>query len=340
MLADLWESGLVRTALTPAAAVFGAGVAVRNRLYDSGVMAIHETAIPTISVGNLTVGGTGKTPIASYLAEQLRARGRQPAIVLRGYRGGDEVLVHRALTAQSFTIASLDRLGSIANAATVGCDVAILDDGFQHRRVSRVADIVLVSADAWSGSHALLPAGPWREPLSALARATLVIVTRKAVDAAAADAVVQAIAGKIGAATPTAIAALSADALRRLDGETRPLASLQGQRVHAVAAIGDPAAFFAQLRAAGADVVTHTFRDHHAYGPADVARLVRAADGAAVVCTLKDAVKLGPLWPRQPGALWYVSQRVTFDRGVEAVQSTLDAALTARSPGAAPRPQS
>jgi len=115
------------------------------------------------------------------------------------------------------------------------------------------------------------------------------------------------------------------DTLRTLEGGTRPLASLQGQRVHAVAAIGNPSAFFAQLRAAGADVVPYAFRDHHAYTAADVSRLVRAADGAAVVCTLKDAVKLGPLWPRQPETLWYVSQRVTFDRGVEAVHSALDA---------------
>jgi tetraacyldisaccharide 4'-kinase len=182
-----------------------------------------------------------------------------------------------------------------------------------------MADIVLVSADARVGSRALLPAGPWREPLRSLRRATLVIITRKAVDLATADGV----AAMIGGGVPTAVAALTADALRTLDGATRALESLRGQTIHAVAAIGDPAAFFAQLRSAGAKVVTHTFRDHHAYGPDDVARLVRAADGAAVVCTLKDAVKLGPLWPRQCEALWYVSQRVTFDRGIEVVQSAV-----------------
>jgi tetraacyldisaccharide 4'-kinase len=323
VLADLWESPIVRTALAPAAALYGAGVAVRNRLYDAGLVPIHVGAIPTISVGNLTVGGTGKTPVASFLARELVHRGARPAIVLRGYRGGDETLVHRALTPEATVIVSVDRAAAIAQAATAGCDVVILDDGFQHRRVARHANIVLVSADTWAGSHALLPAGPWREPLSALARATLVIVTRKAVDEATAAAVV----AEIGGVAPTAIAALSADALRGLDGTTRPLASLRGQRVHAVAAIGDPAAFFAQVRAAGAEVVTHAFRDHHAYGPDDVARLVRAADGAAVVCTLKDAVKLGPLWPRQREALWYVSQRVTFDRGIEAVHSAVTIAM-------------
>jgi tetraacyldisaccharide 4'-kinase len=322
VLVDLWENRAVRMALTPAAAAFGAGVAVRNRLYDTGVLATHATPIPTISVGNLTVGGTGKTPIASYLAHELRSRGHRPAIVMRPYRSGDEMLVHEQLATEFVVIASLDRLGSIVKAAAGGCDVAILDDGFQHRRIARVADIVLISADAWASSHALLPAGPWREPLSALTRASLVIVTRKAADLARAEAVA-AIAGRT---VPTAIAALSFDTLHGLAGETRTVESLRGQRVHAVAAIGDPAAFFAQLRAAGADVVTHAFRDHHAYGAEDVARLLRAADGAAVVCTLKDAVKLGPLWPRQREALWYVSQRVTFDRGAEAVQTALDTA--------------
>jgi tetraacyldisaccharide 4'-kinase len=297
-------------------------VAVRNGLYDSGRLTVHRPAIPTISVGNLTVGGTGKTPITSYLARELHARGRRPAIVLRAYRSGDEVLVHQQLTAEVPTMASLDRLESIAQAASLGCDVAILDDGFQHRRVARVADIVLVSADAWPGSHALLPAGPWREPVSALRRATLVIVTRKAVALRAAEEV----ATRVGAGV---VASLAFDTLRGLNGETRPVSSLRGARVHAVAAIGDPAAFFAQLRAAGADVVPHAFRDHHAYSAEDVSRLVRAANGAAVVCTLKDAVKIGPLWPRQPGTLWYVSQQVTFDRGSEAMQTIVDTALDA-----------
>jgi tetraacyldisaccharide 4'-kinase len=225
-------------------------------------------------------------------------------------------MVHQTLAPEYPTLASLDRLDSIAQAAAFGCDVAILDDGFQHRRIARVADIVLVSADAWPGSHALLPAGPWREPLSSLGRATLVVVTRKAVGLAAAEAV----AAQVGAG---AVASLSFDTLRGLDGETRPVASLRGERIHAVAAIGDPHAFFTQLRAAGADVVPHAFRDHHAYGTEDVSRLVRAANGAAIVCTLKDVVKLGPLWPRQRETLWYVSQRVTFDRGIDAVQQLL-----------------
>jgi tetraacyldisaccharide 4'-kinase len=320
MLVDLWENPLVRAALSPAAAAYGVGVAARNRLYDSGRLAVRRPAIPTISVGNLTVGGTGKTPITSYLASALRARGRRPAIVLRAYRSGDEVLVHQKLTPEYPTIASLDRLESIAQAAALGCDVAILDDGFQHRRIARVADIVLVSADAWPGARALLPAGPWREPLSSLRRATLVMVTRKAVDLAVAEDV----AARVGTGV---VASLSFDALRGLDNETRPVASLRGARVHAVAAVGDPTAFFAQLRAAGADVVPHAFRDHHAYSAGDVSQLVRAADGAAVVCTLKDAVKLGPLWPRQRETLWYVSQRVTFDRGIEAVHMAVQTAL-------------
>jgi tetraacyldisaccharide 4'-kinase len=327
VIVDLWESPIVRVALGPAAGVYGGVVAARNALYDRGVLSVHRPAIPTISVGNLTVGGTGKTPIVSHLSQILRERGRQPAIVLRSYRSGDELLVHRALQPQYFAIASLDRLESIAKAAAMGCDVAVLDDGFQHRRVGRAADIVLVSADSWPGPHALLPAGPWREPLSSLRRASLVIVTRKAVDQTAAEAVATIVQEAVPVGVPTAVASLSFDALRAKGGETRPLATLAGQRVHAVTAIGNPRAFFAQLRASGAEIVPHAFRDHHAYTPADVARLVRAANGAAVVCTLKDAVKLMPLWPEEPQTLWYVSQRVTFDRGLDALHGVLDSAI-------------
>jgi tetraacyldisaccharide 4'-kinase len=327
VIVELWENPMVRVGLAPAAAIYGGAVAARNALYDRRILAVHQPAIPTISVGNLTVGGTGKTPIVSYLSGLLRERGRKPAIVLRLYRSGDEALVHRELQQQCFTIASLDRLTSIAQAAAVGCDVALLDDGFQHRRVGRAADIVLVSADRWPGPHALLPAGPWREPLASLRRATLVIVTRKAVDVAFAETVATAIAEAVPLRVPTAVASLAFDELRGTHGTPRPLASLAGQRVHAVAAIGDPRAFFAQLRATGAEVVPHAFRDHHAYTAADVAQLVRAANGAAVVCTLKDAVKLMPLWPEEQQTLWYVSQRVTVDRGIEAVHAVLDAAI-------------
>jgi tetraacyldisaccharide 4'-kinase len=318
----LWQSDstlarFARVALAPAALAYRGGVAVRDTLVRP-----REPAIPVISVGNLTVGGTGKTPIAAWIAGELQAMGARPAVVLRGYAGGDEIDVHQRLTPGIPVIGNPDRVAGVQTAAARGATVAVLDDAFQHRRIARVSDIVLISADAWDGHVRLLPAGPWREPLSALRRASVVIVTRKAADASRADAVMRAL--DLGD-TPTAVAALVLGTLRTLGGEERALGTIADTTIHAVAGVGDASAFFAQLRAAGARVVPHGFRDHHAFTRADADRLARAAAGAPVVCTLKDAVKLERQWPRGAGPLWYVSQRVEFDRGREAVLASLPA---------------
>jgi len=330
-----------RLALRPLAALYGVAVATRGRLYDRELLTVQDTAIPALSVGNLTVGGTGKTPVAAWLAAQLRALGARPAIVLRGY-GGDEPLVHGVLNPDVPVVASADRVAGIADAAARGADVAVLADAFQHRRARRVADVVLLSADRWDGSPPLLlPAGPWREPLSALRRASLAIVTRKAASVSRAAEVVAA----VRAAAPglaVAVVHLAPADLRPApgatpSGDTIPLVSLAGSSTFAVSAIGDARAFHAQLEEAGASLrpPPAVYPDHHAFDDADVARLVR--DGALasrVVCTLKDAVKLSPRWPRAAPPLWYVSQRVAPEGGAGAVQDLLHGVLLARAPGA------
>ena len=323
----LWRSDstlarVMRGALTPAALVYRAGLAVsRSR------QRVTEPAIPVISVGNLTVGGTGKTPIAAWIVRELKALGAKPAVILRGYAGGDEIDVHRHLNPGILVIGNPDRVAGVAQARAQGANVAVLDDAFQHRRIARVSDIVLVSADAWNGEVRLLPAGPWREPLSALGRASIVIVTRKAADESRAEAVTRALGVS---AAPVAVARLTLGTLMTLGGEEKPLESLRDVAVHAIAGIGENQAFFDQLRAAGARVTPHAFRDHHAFTRADAEALARAAATSPVVCTLKDAVKLERDWPRGAGPLWYVSQRVEFDRGREAVLASL--AVAYRTP--------
>jgi len=151
----------VRAMLVPAERVFGGIVGARDILYDAGWLPARQTAIPAVSIGNLTVGGTGKTPMAAWIARGLSARGARPAIVLRGY-GDDEPLVHRTLNPDVPVLVGADRVAAIAEAARVGADIAVLDDAFQHRRAHRVADLVLVSADRWTPEARLLPAGPWR----------------------------------------------------------------------------------------------------------------------------------------------------------------------------------
>jgi tetraacyldisaccharide 4'-kinase len=319
-----------RVALAPAERIFAGLSGLRTILYDAGWVRGTEPPIPVVSIGNLTVGGTGKTPVAAWVARWLRDHGARPAVVLRGY-GNDEPAVHRELNPDLDVIVAADRLRAIVEARHRGCDVAVLDDGFQHRQLRRTVDIVLISADRWPDEVRLLPAGPWREPLSALRRADLVIVTRKAASPAIVDRV-HAELSRIAPRVPRVSIHLAAGELARAAGlSTEPLSSLRGDPVVAVAAIGDPAAFVRQLEDCGARVSPMVFRDHHDFTAADVARIVATAGGASrVICTLKDAVKLRDLWPRVAPPLWYVSQRVIVERGVGGIETLLDTALTGR----------
>jgi tetraacyldisaccharide 4'-kinase len=334
-LQSLWESDRLgaraaRAALAPAEMLFGIITSARASLYSSGILPARPTAIPALSVGNLTVGGTGKTPLAAYFARRLLRAGAKPAIVLRGY-GEDEPLVHRTLNPEVPVIVSPDRLVGVEDAKHQGCDVVVLDDAFQHRRASRVADIVLVSADRWHEQRRhLLPAGPWRERLTAASRASLAVVTRKAASLDRAEAVGEVVRRE--ARIPGAIVSLEPSELRESRGVgLATIDALRGERVLAISAIGDPAAFAAQLGARGAVVTPARFRDHHRFTIADAGVLAeKGRRYDRVVCTLKDAVKLGPLWPG-PSPLWYVSQRVVVERGEDAVERTLTTTLLARS---------
>ena len=321
-----------RMALVPASWVYRAGVYAHARRFRNG-SAVLASPLPALSIGNLTVGGTGKTPIAAWAAGVLRSRGARPAIVMRGY-GDDEPLVHAQLNADVPVVVNPDRVAGSRQAMAAGADCVILDDAFQHRRIERTSDWVLVSADRWSNSLRLLPAGPLREPIDGLARADVVVVTRKHASRATADS----IGDELVARFPNLGLAVCHLAPVELCGATSnaraPLAWLQGRRLLATAAVGDPTAFVAQLRAEGAELRTRTFADHHAFTAGDVTELARLAEGVeGVICTLKDAVKLGPLWPAAAPPLWYVSQIAVIERGSPLLDRALDAVLAARHAG-------
>jgi tetraacyldisaccharide 4'-kinase len=324
-------SRLVRAVLSPVEAIYAAVVSTRRRMYDRGVLKARELALPAVSVGNLTVGGTGKTPVSAWLVAQLSSRGARPAVVLRDY-GGDEALVHAALNPGVPVVTGADRVEAVRRARAQGADVAVLDDAFQHRRARRDADIVLVSADEWRTSRRLLPAGPWREPLSALRRASIVVVTRKT---APADVVedVWAAAGVRAAGVPRAVARLAPDALVNAHSATRrPLSSLAGADVLAVAAVASPTAFGRQLEELGARVHLRTYADHYPYTVDDAVRLSRAGERTQfIVCTLKDAVKLAPVWPPGGPGLWYLSQQVILERGRLEMERLIGDLLHARA---------
>lgn len=322
-----------RALLWPFEQAYAGIVDLRGRLYDQGVLRRENPSLPTIAVGNLTVGGTGKTPVAAHLVAELMKRGVTPAIVLRGY-GNDETDVHRRLNPGVPVVASVNRISGIEVARRQGADVAVLDDAFQHRGVRRDADVLLLSAEQLSRPRRLLPAGPWRESLHAARRADLIVVTRKSASGEVAQRAVE-LARTVAPRVPVVVVHLAPGTLcAPLGTESQPLERLRGAKVLAIAAIGEPALFAQQLDALGARVTLAAFRDHHPFGDSEIADLAqRAAQSDLVVSTLKDAVKLGSRWPG-PTRLWYVSQQPVVEQGVEHLNSLLQRVLEARSTAA------
>lgn len=296
----------------------------RNRAFDRGWLSSKPGVIPTLAVGNLTVGGTGKTPLAGWLAATLRARGLRVAIVLRGY-GGDEVEVHRFLNRSIPVLVEPDRVAGVRRARDAGADVAVLDDAFQHRYLRASAAIVLIAAEDWTEVPRLLPRGPWREPLSALRRATLVVVTRKSASAERGGRVADQVARRVpGVAVARAEIALAGLARFRAEpglAETVPLQGFEGGA--AVAGVANPESVWAQLEDAGVSVERRlAFPDHHRYSPGELALIKRACSGAPLVTTLKDAVKLGPALGGAV-AIYVLLQRVVWEAGEEEVEGLI-----------------
>jgi len=175
-----WAGRFLFLLAAPAEWLFGAAVRRRNRAYDRRG-GERVAGLVVVSVGNLSVGGTGKTPVSAWLARLLRERGAETVLLARGY-GEDELLLHRRWNPEVSVVADPDRLRGARTALRGGAAAAVLDDGFQHRALARDADVVLLSAEEGPPGH-LLPRGPFREPLAALARADAVVVTRRTASA-------------------------------------------------------------------------------------------------------------------------------------------------------------
>ena len=298
--------------LKAASGVYGAAVRRRNAGFDSGRRAVHEAGVPVVSVGNLTCGGTGKTPVVAAVCDLLAAAGRRPAVLSRGYKSlpgegaNDEKLLLDALLPGVPHVQNPDRAaGARVAVGDHGADVLVLDDGFQHRRLGRDLDVVLVDATAPFGPGSLrragcrgelLPLGLLREPPAGLRRAGLVLITR-------ADAVSERDIGRVTAAVrahapgvPVGRVSFPAVELAEADGGVRPVRWARGRRVVGLCGIGNPAGFRATLAGLGCDLAAFTARpDHHHHTPAEVAAACGAAVDAgasAVLCTEKDLVKL------------------------------------------------
>jgi tetraacyldisaccharide 4'-kinase len=295
---------LARVGLTLASGGYRLGTAVRNRAFDAGWKAVHPAPLPVVSVGNLTLGGTGKTPLVEWVARRYRDRGVRVAILSRGYGGAgglnDEGRVLEANLPDVPHLQDRDRV-ALARIAREELDaqLAILDDGFQHRRLARDLDLVLLDALDPFGLGRLFPRGLLREPVGALRRAGVVILSRADLVPPEARAAIRDRARRASGGRPWAEARHAPLDLVPAEGDPEPLASLAGRRVAAFCGIGNPEGFRRTLAGLGVDLEPtgglRPFPDHHPYTAADVADLNRwARDRGAelVLTTQKDLVKL------------------------------------------------
>ena len=319
------------------AAAFGLLVRLRRAAYARGILTQHHLDRPVIVVGNISVGGTGKTPLVIWLCEQLRRSGLSPGVVLRGYGGrrarrlepwlvsaasdasqvGDEAVLLAARTGAPVVVGR-DRVQAARRAIAAGAEVIIADDGLQHLALGRDIELAVLDAGRRLGNAHLLPAGPLREPAERLSHLDAVVLNVDGLPAGESLTPFRA----AGAQVASFVMHLSGDQLLPLDGQgpTLALTSLAGRRAHAVAGIGHPERFFARLAAAGVQVIAHPFPDHHRYR----AHELDFGDALPLLMTEKDAVKCRGF---ETANRWFLPVEASF---AEADAAALMALIEAR----------
>ena len=296
--------------LTPLSGLYRSALACRRFMYASGILPVTRLPVPVIVVGNLTVGGTGKTPLVLWLARYLQSLAYKPGIVSRGYGGtpqsrprrvqpdsapalvGDEPVLLAQRSGCPVVVAPDRVTAAQALLRQTDCDILLSDDGLQHTSLARDVEIVVVDGERRFGNGRCLPAGPLREPPTRLDTVDLVVASGRA---AAGEYLMEYVG-------------LPVTSLEC--GREKALAGFSAQRVHAVAAIGNPGRFFSMLRRNGIDIEEHAFPDHHVFRRADL----EFGDSAAVLMTEKDAVKCRRLGL---GNAWYVPVDVKLPEAFE-----------------------
>jgi tetraacyldisaccharide 4'-kinase len=334
-------AAIARGGLGFASLFYGAAVRLRNRAFDVGAIRAWNAPVPVISVGNLTVGGTGKTPIVAAVVDWCTSHGLRPVILSRGYRShadgvNDEKLVLDRLCPGVVHLQGADRAASAGAACEQhSAQVLILDDGFQHRRLARDLDLVLIDAlDPW-GAGRLLPRGLLREPQSSLRRADAVILTRADQCTPETKARLIEEIRRYGPDEAPIEAFFRPCGLVNADGERAAVESLN--TVAAFCGIGNPEAFRRTLIDAGIRQIAafRAFRDHHHYSEKDLgglARWAREQRASALVTTLKDLVKI-PRGRLGDLPLWALNIRAEFVAGAERFSNQLqDLATSASAP--------
>lgn len=314
--------------LLPFSLAFGLVTGVRRWAYRLGLRKVQAFTIPVIVVGNISVGGTGKTPLVSTLARAFKAQGKKPGIALRGIGGkkikqpllvaadanpllvGDEAVL-LAQTTDCPVTACTDRPAAVKALQEAGCDLVLCDDGLQHYRLARKLEIAIIDGSRHFGNGLLLPAGPLREPVSRLKTVDFLVLHGDQDN-------------------PTPRCPRKPDFYMRLQPEAfhsihapekiRTLSAFRGQKVHAIAGIGNPQRFFDQLSALQIEVIPHPFPDHHRYQISDL----QFSDQLPILMTEKDAVKckLLPFDLQTKERQWFL--RVNAEVKPELKQAILD----------------
>jgi tetraacyldisaccharide 4'-kinase len=292
-----YEGGRSYRVLLPLSGIYWMLITLRRCMYSMGILGRHRAIVPVIIVGNITEGGTGKTPVTIWLTRELRERGFNPGIVSRGYGGsrsdssmrvdgasdpgvvGDEPVLLARRTGCPVVVDS-NRARAAQMLVDDGVNVIIADDGLQHYRLERTYEVCVIDGARGLGNRYLLPAGPLRETVDRLSEVDQVLVNGKIREDAEHTTAVEQNAIEFD---------LVANEVSRLNGSlTRPIGGFAGTTVHGVAAIGNPGRFFDMLRAHGMQVIEHAFQDHARLNPADL----DFGDDFEVLMTEKDAVKI------------------------------------------------
>ena len=282
--------------------LYGTVIKLRNHAFDTGLIKSAKAQVPVISIGNITTGGTGKTPLVIWLCNKISQMNLRTAVLTRGYMSeegtmGDEPTMLAKSCPQTKVIVNSDRMAGARKAVCeYDSQVLILDDGFQHRQIQRDLDIVAIDATCPFGYGRMLPAGLLREPINSLQRANAVIITR--FDQLA-DGFSSELEKTIHQSNPNLIIAKAvhkANSIKLLDGSEEPLESLKNKRIFAFCGIGNPGAFIAGFAERGDNLVGHKiYNDHHNYTRDDiklVAELANRCKADMIITTQKDWVKI------------------------------------------------
>jgi len=319
------SAAIMRAAFSVAELPYAAAVAVRNRLYDQGILANTKLPRPTISIGNVTAGGVGKTPLVAFLAGVLRAAGHKPAVLMRGYRSvndasDEQMLLERALGGEALPVmVDPDRVRGAEKAIAKypEVDVFLLDDGMQHRRVARDVEIVVISAVEPFGYGRVLPRGLLRESLTGLRRAQAIVITHANEVEAEKLKEIEGEVRRVGAAAPIFRADHRHVSLRASE-QSMPMDVLKQTPYFLACGIGSPESLLWQLQKYGGNCVGHRFfSDHHHFTASDLDEITtqaKAAGAKGIVVTEKDWMKLEKLagGARQAIPIWRLRLEIAF----------------------------